>query len=55
MPILLHIETSTSVCSVALTRDGGVEFHKENYEGLAHARNLGPFVDEALAFAKKKN
>ena len=55
MPILLHIETSTSVCSVALTRDGGVEFHKENYEGLAHARNLGPFVDQALAYAKKKN
>ncbi len=55
MPVILNIETSTSVCSVALTRDGGVEFHKENYEGLAHAKNLGPFVEEAIAFAKKNN
>lgn len=55
MPTILNIETSTVPCSVALTRDGGVEFHKEAYEGPSHAKNLGPFVEEALSFAKKKN
>ncbi|MGL4293986.1 MAG: tRNA (adenosine(37)-N6)-threonylcarbamoyltransferase complex dimerization subunit type 1 TsaB [Bacteroidales bacterium] len=54
MPVILNIETSTTVCSVALTRDGGVEFHKEAFEGPSHARNLGPFVEEALAFARSK-
>lgn len=55
MPTILNIETSTTVCSVALTCDGGVEFHKEAFEGLSHAKNLGVFIEEALAFAKGKN
>lgn len=54
MPVILNIETSTTVCSVALTRDGGVEFHKEAFEGPSHARNLAPFVEEALKFAREK-
>ena len=55
MPIILNIETSTTVCSVALSKDGGIEFHKEAYEGLSHAKNLAVFVEEAFSFAKKKN
>ena len=54
MPTILNLETSTTVCSVALSRDGGVEFHKEAYEGLSHAKNLAVFVEEALSFAKAK-
>ena len=54
MPVILNIETSTTVCSVALSRDGGVEFHKEIFEGPAHAKNIGPFVEEALQFARDK-
>ena len=53
MATILNIETSTSVCSVALTKDGAVEFHKENYQNMSHATNLGVFVEEALEFAKK--
>lgn len=55
MPVILNIETSTIVCSVALTKDGGVEFHKEIFEGPSHAKNLGPFVEEALKFARDKS
>lgn len=55
MPTILNIETSTVPCSVALTRDGGVEFHKEAFEGPSHAKKLGVFIEEALAFAKTKN
>jgi tRNA threonylcarbamoyladenosine biosynthesis protein TsaB len=55
MAIILNIETSAVTCSVALTNGGGVEFHKEAYEGPAHARLLAPFIEEALAFARSKN
>ena len=55
MPVILNIETSTNVCSVALTKDGAVEFHKEHYEGPSHASTLGVFVEEALNYAKTKS
>ena len=55
MPAILNIETSTTVCSVALSKDGAVEFHKEAVDGPSHARNLSGFVEEALAFARSKN
>ena len=51
MACILHIETSTQVCSVAVSQDGAVIFHKEDMEGPNHARILGGFVDEALSFA----
>ena len=47
---ILHIETSTNVCSVAVSENGQVIFHKEDMEGPNHARVLGGFVDEALSF-----
>ncbi len=52
MPCLLHIETSTRVCSVALSEDGALLFHKEDMEGPSHAVSCGVFVDEALSFAE---
>lgn len=52
MPCLLHIETSTKVCSVALSEDGALLFHKEDMEGPSHAVSCGVFVDEALSFAE---
>ena len=51
MACILHIETSGTVCSVALSERGAVLFHKENTSGPAHARVLAPFCDEALSFA----
>lgn len=51
MSCILHIETSTEVCSVALSHDGTTVFVKEDFGGPSHAVLLGVFVDEALSFA----
>ena len=51
MSCILHIETSTSICSVALSEDGQNIFNKEDLKGPSHAVSLGVFVDEALSFA----
>ena len=51
MSCILHIETSTKVCSVALSENGSLIFHKEDMEGPNHAVVCGVFVDEALSFA----
>ena len=47
-PILLHIETATDVCSVALSRGVEIIGLKEEAGGNNHAKNLLPFVDEVL-------
>lgn len=51
MACILHIETSTKACSVALSENGSLIFHKEDLEGPNHAVVCGVFVDEALSFA----
>lgn len=51
MSCILHIETSTSACSVAVSQDGQNIFKKEDLNGPQHAVLLGVFVDEALSFA----
>ena len=51
MSCILHIETSTEVCSVSVSQDGASIFSKEDYKGPSHAVALGVFVDEALSFA----
>ena len=51
MSCILHIETSTEVCSVALSQDGATIFAEEEPQGQQHAVKLGVFVDEALSFA----
>lgn len=51
MSCILHIETSTEACSVALSEDGMSVFCKEDLAGPSHAVQLGVFVDEALSFA----
>ena len=50
MSCILHIETSTEVCSVAVSQDGASIFSKEDFNGPSHATVLGVFVDEALSF-----
>ena len=52
MACILHIETSTKVCSVAVSEDGKVIFEKADLEGPSHAVSCGVFVDEALSFAE---
>lgn len=51
MSCILHIETSTHACSVALSQDGTCLFDKEDREGPNHAALLAPFVEEAVSFA----
>lgn len=50
MSCILHIETSTTVCSVAVSEDGQTIFVQEDMKGPSHAVSLGVFVDEALSF-----
>lgn len=54
MAYILNIETSTEVCSVALSCDGEIVFHREDYRGQSHATQLGVFVDEALDYADSR-
>lgn len=52
MALILHIETATSLCSVALSRDGETLFAACNDSGPSHAVQLGVFVDQALRVAE---
>ena len=54
MANILHIETSTDVCSVALTSEGQVLDHRENYEGQTHATLLSQYVKEMLDYARSR-
>lgn len=53
--IILNIETSTSVCSTAITENGTCLMQKINTEGLNHAKLLSLFIEELLSFLKKEN
>lgn len=50
MSCILSIETSTDVCSVAMSENGQCIFKEEDHSGPNHAVSLGVFVDEALSF-----
>ena len=50
MSTILHIDTSTDVCSVAVSEDSQVIFQQEDHSGPNHAERLGTMVDEALSF-----
>ena len=50
MSCILNVDTSTNVCSVAVSQDGACIFDKEDHSGPNHAERLGAFVDEALSF-----
>ena len=54
MANILNIETSTDVCSVALTSEGQVLDHRENYEGQTHATLLSQYVKEMLDYARSR-
>ncbi len=54
MSVILHIETATDSCSVAVSEDGATIFKTDNQEGSEHQGRaqelLGTMVDEALSF-----
>ena len=51
---ILCIETSTSVCSAAICKDGEPFKQCINYEGSNHARLLPLYIEELLSFAREQ-
>ena len=51
MSCILHIETSTQVCSVALSQDGQLIYHDEDFNGPNHSIQCGVMSEAALSFA----
>lgn len=51
MSCILNIETSTNVCSVALSQDGVCLYEDVNMEGPSHAQVLAEYVKNAVSFA----
>ena len=54
MSTILAIETSGKHCSVALLHEGLAEFIREDEKEMNHARAIGPFVDECVKEAKRR-
>lgn len=54
MAVILNIETSTNVCSVALTAEGMIMYHREDFEGRNHAALLSGYVKDCLDFLRDK-
>lgn len=52
---ILCIETSTSVCSAAICKDGVPSKQCICLEGSNHARLLPRYIEELLAFAREQN
>lgn len=48
MATILNIETSGSICSVAISKDGQIEYQLEYTQGMKHAERLAPFVEKCM-------
>ncbi len=53
MALILNFDTSTKICSVALTEEEKILSFRENNEGRNHASLLTVFIDEVLKEAGK--
>lgn len=53
--VILHIETSTHVCSVALSEQKKCIFQQSNYDGMNHAAMLSLFIQDALDLLKESD
>lgn len=54
MAVILNIETSTTVCSTALTADGMIMTHYEDYNGRNHAALLSGYIKSCLDYLAEK-
>lgn len=54
MSTILAIETSGKYCSVALIHEGLAEFSREDEVEMNHARAIGPYVDECVKEARRR-
>jgi tRNA threonylcarbamoyladenosine biosynthesis protein TsaB len=48
---ILHIETATQVCSVALSVDGNISRLKESFDKNSHSTTITVFIDEIMKSA----
>jgi tRNA threonylcarbamoyladenosine biosynthesis protein TsaB len=53
MSLILHLETATTVCSVALSYEGKLISVKEENKGFTHAEHLTVFIEEVLLSVNK--
>lgn len=53
MSLILHLETATTVCSVALSFEGKLIALKEENKGFTHAEHLTLFIEEVMQMACK--
>lgn len=51
MPVILHIETATQVCSIALAEEGKVISARESEEQNRHAANVTLFIKQVMTEA----
>jgi len=48
MSLILNIETSSTICSVCLAKDGLLLGHRQDKQGNSHARVLTVFIEELM-------
>lgn len=53
MAVIINIETSTDVCSAALTAEGMVLCHREDFKGRNHAAVLSGFIKACLDYLRE--
>ncbi len=53
MAVILNIETSTNVCSVALSAEGMILCHYEDFDGRNHAALLSGYIKKCLDHIKE--
>lgn len=54
MATILNIDTSGSICSVALAKDGEIVLGFESDTKMDHSRTLAPFVDKCMNWVREK-
>ena len=55
MSTILHIETATEVCSVALSSNGQILQYKESDVPQSHSSKLGVFVEQIMQYVRQNN
>jgi tRNA threonylcarbamoyladenosine biosynthesis protein TsaB len=53
MSLILHLETASTVCSVALSYHGKILSLKEENKGFTHAEHLTNFIEDVMQKANK--
>ena len=48
MPLILNIETSSTICSVCLAKDGNLIDQRQDEQGNSHARVLTVFIEDLM-------